>query len=304
MKLLAGTSGFAFKEWKGPFYPDGPEGRRDARLLRRASFPTVEINNTFYRLPKEHVLQEWAAQVPEPFTFAIKASQRITHYARLKPECASAVEFLLKNTVDRSASRLGPILFQLPPNLKKDVDRLRGFLDMLPRDRRYTIEFRHESWFDDDVFDALRERDIAMCITEQADFAAPVVSTATWGYLRLHRFDYDDAMLAEWAARIAAQPWTDAYVFFKHDEGIGSGPPAVDAFIRAVNAEGSATCRPPSRAIPNAPERSDYDRSRLMAAAELRRCSLPPCSLAPSAPRPISYAHANAQTPLDGGRSG
>jgi uncharacterized protein YecE (DUF72 family) len=228
MKLHAGTSGFAFKEWKGSFYPQ--DLKDDAMLGYYASkFPTVEINNTFYRLPKEHVLQDWASQVPDPFTFAIKASQRITHHARLKPECASAVEFLLKNT-SALAGRLGPILFQLPPNLKKDVDRLRAFIDTLPADRRYTIEFRHESWFDDDVFTALRDRDIPMCIVEQPDFASPVVSTATWGYVRLHRFDYDDAMMAEWSKRLAAQPWSEAYVFFKHDEGIGSGPPAVDAF--------------------------------------------------------------------------
>jgi uncharacterized protein YecE (DUF72 family) len=200
-----------------------------------SKFPTVEINNTFYRLPKEAVLQAWAGQVPEPFTFAIKASQRITHHARLKPEGASAVEFLLKNT-SALAGRLGPILFQLPPNLKKDVDRLRAFLDTLPADRRYTIEFRHESWFDDEVFDALRARDIPLCIVEQPDFASPVVSTASWGYARLHRFDYDEAMMAEWVKRLAAQPWTEAYVYFKHDEGIGSGPPAVDAFRRAFEA--------------------------------------------------------------------
>ena len=229
MKLHAGTSGFAFKEWKGSFYP---QDLKDDGMLGfySSKFPTVEINNTFYRLPKEDVLQSWAAQVPEPFTFAIKASQRITHFARLKPESASAVEFLLKNTASL-AHRLGPILFQLPPNLRKDTDRLRAFIDTLPADRRYTIEFRHESWFEDDVFNALRERDIPMCVTEQPDFASPLVSTATWGYTRLHRLDYDGAMLAEWARKISAQPWSEAFVFFKHDEGVGSGPPAVGAFI-------------------------------------------------------------------------
>jgi uncharacterized protein YecE (DUF72 family) len=232
VKLFAGTSGYAFKEWKGSFYPDD---LKDEGMLGyyAGRFPAVEINNTFYRLPKEHVLQGWAAQVPDTFTFAIKASQRITHYARLKPECASAVEFLLRTTTCL-ADRCGPILFQLPPNLKKDAARLRAFLDTLPAGRRYTIEFRHESWFDDEVLDALRERDIAMCVTEQPEFASPVVSTASWGYARLHRLDYDEAALAGWAKRIAAQPWGEAYVFFKHDEGIGSGPPAVDAFRRAL----------------------------------------------------------------------
>jgi uncharacterized protein YecE (DUF72 family) len=233
MKLLAGTSGFAFKEWKGPFYP--ADLKDDAMLGYYAGrFPTVEINNTFYRLPREHVLLDWASQVPESFTFAIKASQRITHHARIKPEAASAVEFLLKNTSTLGA-RLGPILFQLPPNLKRDVERLRAFVATLPADRRYTVEFRHESWFDDEVYAVLRARDIPLCITEQPDFASPVVATATWGYARLHRLDYDTASLEEWSRRIAAQAWSEAYVYFKHDEGVGSGPPAVDAFIQAFD---------------------------------------------------------------------
>jgi uncharacterized protein YecE (DUF72 family) len=152
MKLLAGTSGFAFKEWKGPFYP--ADLKDDAMLgFYAGRFPSVEINNTFYRLPREHVLLDWASQVPDSFTFAIKASQRITHFARLKPDAASATEFLLKNT-SALGSWLGPILFQLPPNLKVDVPRLRAFVATLPAGRRYTVEFRHESWFDDEVLTA------------------------------------------------------------------------------------------------------------------------------------------------------
>lgn len=233
MKLLAGTSGYAFKEWKGPFYPDGLHD--DDMLGYYASrFPTVEINNTFYRLPKEHVLQEWAAQVPAGFTFSIKASQRITHHARLKPEGASAVEFLLNNTATLG-DKLGPLLFQLPPNLKRDFDRLRTFLDTLPDGRRYAIEFRHDSWFDDDIFDALRARDIPLVITEQPEFASPVVATATWGYARLHKLDYDAASLGAWANTLRGMPWSEALVYFKHDEGEGSGPPAVDAFVSAFS---------------------------------------------------------------------
>jgi uncharacterized protein YecE (DUF72 family) len=234
MILKAGTSGFAFKEWKGSFYPS--DLKDDGMLGFYASkFPVVEINNTFYRLPKESVIQSWGSQVPESFTFAIKASQRITHFARLKPDAASALEYLLKTTSTLGA-RLGPILFQLPPNMKKDVDRLRGFLAMLPADRRFTIEFRHESWFDDDVYAALRERDVPMCMIDQPDFSSPFVRTASWGYLRLHRFDYDEAALSSWAKRIGGETWSDAYVVFKHDEGVGSGPPAVDNFIRSVGA--------------------------------------------------------------------
>jgi len=156
VKILAGTSGYAFKEWKGNFYPT--ELKDDGFLGYYATkFPTVEINNTFYRLPKENVLMEWAAQVPQNFTFALKASQRITHHARLKEEAADTVDFLLRNTA-KLGDRLGPILFQLPPNLKKDVSRFRGFLGLLPSDRRYVFEFRHESWFDDEVFDAMVRR--------------------------------------------------------------------------------------------------------------------------------------------------
>jgi uncharacterized protein YecE (DUF72 family) len=130
-------------------------------------------------------------------------------------------------------SRLGPVLFQLPPNLRKDLDRLRVFLDTLPLAGRFTIEFRHQSWYDDDVLDALRARDIALCVTDQPEFASPVVPTATWGYARLHKPSYDEATLTTWAETLKAQPWKEAYVFFKHDEGEGSGPPAVSAFTRA-----------------------------------------------------------------------
>jgi uncharacterized protein YecE (DUF72 family) len=230
MKLLAGTSGYAFKEWKGPFYP---EKLKDAEMLGfySSKFPAVEINNTFYRLPKENVLIEWAAQVPDHFRFAIKASQRITHHARLKEESFDTVDFLLKNTAALGV-RLGPILFQLPPNLKKDLDRLRAFVARLPKDRRFTVEFRHESWFEDAVFAVLREHNVAFCVSEQPDFKTPVVSTADWGYLRLHRLDYDDPMLLEWSKLVKSHDWSDAYVFFKHDEGVGSGPPAVSTFVR------------------------------------------------------------------------
>lgn len=234
MNILAGTSGFAFKEWKGAFYP---EDLKNAGMLGfyASKFSTVEINNTFYRLPKESVMQGWAAQVPPPFSFAIKASQRITHFARLKPESAELVEYLVR-TCSILGDRLGPILFQLPPNLKRDMDRLRAFLDKLPRGPRYTMEFRHESWFGDDLFAALREHGVALCAIEQEDFSSPVQATTSWGYLRLHRLDYDAAGLAAWAKRVAAQGWNEAYVFFKHDHALGSGPPAVDAFVKACAA--------------------------------------------------------------------
>ena len=236
MKILAGTSGYAFKEWKGPFYP---EDLKDSGFLSfyASKFPTVEINNTFYQLPKEKTLLDWASKVPEEFSFTMKASQRITHFARLKPESAELVEYLVK-TASVLGDRLGPILFQLPPNMKKDLDRLRAFLDKLPKGRRYAMEFRHESWFDDDLTAALREHDVAMVGIEQEDFSSPVIPTASWGYLRLHRFDYAPETLAAWAEKIRSHGWTEAYVFFKHDhipESAGSGPLAVKAFVEACS---------------------------------------------------------------------
>jgi uncharacterized protein YecE (DUF72 family) len=231
-RLLAGTSGYAFKEWKGSFYPDDikPDGMLGFYATR---FPTVEINNTFYRMPRENVIADWASQVPETFTFAIKASQRITHHARLKPESKELVDYLLKNTAGMG-DKLGPVLFQLPPNMKKDLERLKVFLDLLPEDRRFTIEFRNSSWFEEDVVDALKAKNVALTITEQDDFATPPIASANWGYVRLHRFDYNESMLKDWAARVKEQPWEMAYVYFKHDEGEGSGPPAVDAFTRLI----------------------------------------------------------------------
>jgi uncharacterized protein YecE (DUF72 family) len=228
VRLLAGTSGYAFKEWKGSFYPEDikPDGMLSFYATR---FATVEINNTFYRLPRESVLQEWASQVPDSFTFAIKASQRITHFARLKPESMELVYYLLKAT-EVLGDKLGPVLFQLPPNMQKDIDRLRTFLEFLPGGRRFAFEFRHSSWFEEDVVDALRARDAAMTIIDQDDFATPPIATASWGYVRLHRLDYDDTTLRQWADRVKEPGWSEAYVYFKHDEGVGSGPPAVDSF--------------------------------------------------------------------------
>jgi uncharacterized protein YecE (DUF72 family) len=232
VKVRVGTSGFAFKEWKGTFYP---EDLPDKEMLRyyASQFSTVEINNTFYRLPKEQVLADWAAQAPPGFTLALKASQRITHHARLKAEAASPLEYLLQN-IAALGDRLGPVLFQLPPNLKKDLPRLTAFVARLPPDRRFTIEFRHASWFEDDVVALLRERQIAMTMIEQDDFASPLIPTAAWGYLRLHRYDYDAEKLATWARRVQDEPWEEAYVFFKHDHEPFSGPPAVEAFAKQL----------------------------------------------------------------------
>jgi uncharacterized protein YecE (DUF72 family) len=228
MRILAGTSGWSFKEWKGTFYP--PDLPDDGMLGYFSSrFPTVEINNTFYRMPKEKVLLDWAAQVPGNFRFAVKASQRITHKGRLAG-VESEMEYFLR-VCSALGDRRGPTLFQLPPNMKKDLPRLAEFLKLIPRRWRAAFEFRHPTWFDDAVYDALKQHDCALCIADHDDVTTPLVATAKWGYARLHRLAYDSTALAEWAGKLKSQPWEELFVYFKHDEGEQSGPPAVDAFI-------------------------------------------------------------------------
>lgn len=231
MRVFVGTSGYAYKEWKGAFYPAKlPAGE----MLRVYSgrLAAVEINNTFYRMPSEKVLLDWAAQVPEGFRFALKASQRITHYARLRIEDDSLDYFL--RTANVLGGRLGPTLFQLPPNFKKDLPRLADFLAKLPRTWRAAMEFRHESWLADDVFEALRARDIALVAVDDDEGGMPLLPTAAWGYLRLRRTGYDQAGLGRWAERILEQPWQEAYAFLKHDEEgtEANGPRWAEALAR------------------------------------------------------------------------
>ena len=233
MRVLAGTSGWSFKEWKGSFYPkDLPH---DGELAYYAGkFSAVEINNTFYRMPRESVLLDWASKVPPSFRFAIKASQRITHHGRLK-DVQDSVEYLTR-ILSVLEERRGPTLFQLPPNLKKDVPRLADFLEVLPRRWTSAFEFRHESWFDDRVYEILRAKNAALCVADHDDFQTPVLSTATWAYARLHRQAYDEAALGEWSERLTGLGAEELYVFFKHDETAGSGPSAAEAFSRALAA--------------------------------------------------------------------
>ncbi|HEX2450451.1 MAG TPA: DUF72 domain-containing protein [Gemmatimonadales bacterium] len=231
MRLHVGTSGFAYKEWKGGFYPENIAG--DAMLPAYAArLSTVEINNTFYRMPKESVLTGWAAQVPAGFRFVLKASQRITHFARLADDDGALDYFLRIASV--LGSQLGPTLFQLPPNLKKDVPRLDAFLARLPHRWRAAFEFRHPSWFDEEVYAALRSRDAALVYAEDDESATPLEPTTSWGYLRLRRLAYTPDELTARAERIRAQPWEEAFVFFKHEEGApalpGTGPLAAEGF--------------------------------------------------------------------------
>lgn len=216
-RLWAGASGYAFKEWQGSFYPDkiAPE----AMLAWYAErLPTVEINNSFYRMPKVEVLQRWAEATPQHFRFAIKASKRITHDARLDAEAAAdALAYLYRNLAVLGARR-GPVLFQLPPYLRKDTARLQAFLQLLPEGHRAAFEFRHDSWFDDEVYAVLRTAGAALCLSEREDSSAPpLVETASWGYVRLRLEHYGDDALAACAARLADTRWQEVFVYFMHE---------------------------------------------------------------------------------------
>jgi uncharacterized protein YecE (DUF72 family) len=180
---------------------------------------TVEINNTFYRMPKAEILRGWAAATPAGFRFAPKAPQQITHRQKLVGSADSVAFFLA--AIEALGDKLGPSLFQLPPFLRKDLPRLTDFLAQIPAGARAAFEFRHASWFSDDVYEALRAHGAALCLADAEDLSTPVVATAGWGYLRLRRTDYDDAALATWAEQLRAQApgWTDAFVYFKHEDG-------------------------------------------------------------------------------------
>ena len=219
-RLWTGTSGFSYKEWKGSFYPEKlPASRMLEHYAARLS--SVEINNTFYRLPRAEMLEKWAAQVPEDFAFVLKASRRITHMKRLK-DADDPLEYLVRTATAALGSRLGPILFQLPPYLRADMPRLKAFLEIVPRTVRAAFEFRHESWFADDVYEALADHGAALVTADTGEGEAPVVETASFGYARLRRPGYEAGELAAWADALRRDAWSDVFVFFKH-EGRGGG---------------------------------------------------------------------------------
>jgi len=220
MQLLVGTSGFSYKEWLGRFYPEKLPASDMLRYYAQ-HFGTVEINNTFYRMPAESMLESWSQQVPETFMFTLKAPRRITHDKRLREIESDVAEFARRAGV--LGNRLGVLLFQLPPNLKKDLVRLQNLLSLVPKDRRAALEFRNDSWQDQEVYDMLRANGAMLCVTDTDEGDTPFVSTSDCGYVRLRRTHYDDAELGAWAERIAAQPLTRTYVYFMHeDEALGT----------------------------------------------------------------------------------
>ena len=222
MQVLVGTSGYSYKEWKGTFYP---EDLKAADMLRYYAerLATVEINNTFYRMPTDAMLAHWAEQVPDGFTFVLKGAQRITHMKRLK-DVADPVDYFFR-TAATLGRKLGPVFFQLPPTSRRTCERLREFLALLPADRPVAFEFRHESWFDEEVYAALREKGAALCAADTDDSGeegAPIVPTASWGYLRLRRADYDDAASAR-VDRPRARPALGARLRVLQARGRGQG---------------------------------------------------------------------------------
>ena len=228
MKLYVGTSGYSYKEWKGSFYPEKiPAGEMLSYYALR--LPAVELNNTFYRMPQRTMVESWRTQVPDDFRFSVKAAQRITHFKRLK-DAGDETKYMLE-TVSALDNRLGVVLFQLPPNMKKDLERLESFLKELPENTPAAFEFRHPTWFDDDVIELLKSQNRALCVSDTDELPASHIDrTADSGYLRLRRVQYSEADLAEWLKRIQAQNWKTAFVFFKHEDE-GTGPKLAAQFI-------------------------------------------------------------------------
>jgi uncharacterized protein YecE (DUF72 family) len=244
MEWYAGTSGYSYKEWKGLFYP--PDLSNDAMLAYYAErLSTVEINNTFYRMPKRNVVQSWGDAVPDHFRFSIKASRRITHQMRLK-DCAESVTILAKQ-LEVLGDKLGAVLFQLPPYLKFDAERLDAFLAILPKQLPSTFEFRHASWFTTETYDALHAHGAALCLSEDDELELPEHdATTNWTYVRLRKSSYTDTALTAWKDRIVAAQVQKAFAFFKHEDEAG-GPPLAARFLEIANAP-ERTAKSPQRA--------------------------------------------------------
>jgi len=222
MNIWIGTSGFQYAEWKGTFYP---EDLSTAKMLPfyAERLSTTEVNYTFRRIPSAKTIQGWWDATPERFKFSLKAPQKVTHFAKLR-NCGDTLRYFCQVISDLE-SKLGVVLFQLPPAFKKDAPLLGAFLEDFPPGMRAAFEFRHSSWFDDEVFELLKNKNVALCLADSEKLATPVTVTSDYGYLRLRREDYQDADVARWAETIKAQKesWSDAFVYFKHEES-GMGP--------------------------------------------------------------------------------
>jgi uncharacterized protein YecE (DUF72 family) len=231
-----GTSGYNYHEWKGSFYP---EDLSDKQMLPYYGnqFTSVEINYTFYRMPTARILANWARSTPERFRFALKAPRRITHDQRLRSIEDTLASFC--EVAETLGEKLGPLLFQLPPFLKKDVELLEVFLHDLPPGVQPAVEFRHASWHADDTYEVLRRFGVALCIADSEERTTPFEATAPFGYLRLRRAAYGDEDLRLWKERIAAAGWRDVFVYFKHEER-GTGPQYAARFVSLLGPEGGS----------------------------------------------------------------
>ncbi len=233
MKPWIGTSGFQYPEWKGKFYP---EDLAVSKMLAfyAARFSTTESNYSFRRIPSAKTIEGWREKTPEHFRFSLKAPQKITHFAKLR-DCQDTLDYF-HGIVAGLGAKLGAILFQLPPHLQKDAPLLLAFLQTLPRGMRAAFEFRHESWFSEDVFEHLQKHNAALCVAESAELTTPRVATADFGYLRLRREDYSRADIAQWAEWIHGQErrWDDAFIYFKHEE-TGVGPKFAQQLSKRLN---------------------------------------------------------------------
>ena len=222
MNLWIGTSGFQYAEWKGTFYPETmPAAKMLPYYAERLT--TTEINYSFHRIPSAKTIEGWYQATPERFKFSLKAPQKVTHFAKLR-NCGDTLRFFHSVICDLE-TKLGCVLFQLPPALKKDAALLGAFLADVPDGMRCAFEFRHDSWFDDETFALLRGKNLALCIADSEKLATPNVATADYGYLRLRREDYSESDVARWADAVKARSneWSDAFVYFKHEES-GIGP--------------------------------------------------------------------------------
>lgn len=231
MRLHVGTSGYSYAEWKGSFYPEKLPAKGMLAFYAK-SFDTVEINNTFYRMPQPPLIAGWMAQVPENFTFVLKAPRRLSHGKAWSEDAEGFAMFA--RTAMTLGSRLGPVLFQLPPFAKKDTERLVRLLSYVPSDMKLALEVRNPSWLDDEVFALLGKHDAALCVSdddvEKLKSAKELPDIASWGYLRLRKTEYSDADLRTWLTQVGARSWRDAYVFFKHEES-GSAPAFAKRFL-------------------------------------------------------------------------
>ena len=225
MKIYVGTSGYAYKEWKGKFYPEKISPKEMLHFYSER-LTAVEINNTFYRMPKESVLESWAEQVPSAFVFALKAPQIITHLKRLR-DVLEETKYLFR-TLSVLDMKLGPVLFQFPKSFRAHRAALEDFLALIPRDMASAFEFRNSSWLDDKILDLLRKKGASLCIADwDENPAQEIISTTSWGYLRLRRSDYTDADLSQWLGKVLSQKWEKTFVFFKHEEEAGGAEMAI-----------------------------------------------------------------------------